>query len=58
MGRLEYTMNYYKYTMSALWVLESNTMSEVREWNILLGKMIYITLWSYGFTASPEKMQQ
>jgi len=51
-------MNYYKYTMSALWVLESDTMSEVREWNILLGKMIYITLWSYGFTASPEKMQQ
>jgi len=45
---------YYEYTLQ---ILENNAMSEVREWNILLNKIIYIALWSHSFTAGLEEMQ-
>ena len=33
-------------------------MSRVREWNTLLDEIKDVALWSCGFTAGPEGMQQ
>jgi len=54
-------MNYYEllwiYYECILWVLESNVISGVGEWNTLLNEMRDVVLWSCGFTAGLEKMQ-